>query len=58
MFQRDWAVREGDWKLLRGKLVNLTDENPERKDYSKAKPELRQRLQKLHDDWLKDVTPK
>jgi len=62
-----WAVREGDWKLINtpvGKptkehlfLAHLSDEEPERKNYVKDKPDLVRRLQKLHDAWGKDVFP-
>jgi len=59
-----WAVREGDWKLL-GKndndkrtLHRLSDDQPEKKDYATLKPDLVARLEKLHDEWLIEVTPK
>jgi hypothetical protein len=56
-------VREDDWKLI-GKdkagqtLGNLTDAQPEKKNYINEKPELAKRLQALHDEWLKEVEPK
>jgi arylsulfatase A len=58
----DWAVREGDWKLIgtgnRGNsLGNLSDARLEQKNYIKEKPEIAGRLQSLHDEWLKDVQP-
>jgi arylsulfatase A-like enzyme len=58
----NWAVREGNWKLI-GKgdeassLGNLSDPDPENKNYLEEKPDLAKRLQALHDDWLKDVDP-
>lgn len=60
---QNWAVREGDWKLIgKGKKPNLslhrlTDDNPEVTDYAAEKPQLVARLQALHDKWLTDVTP-
>ena len=55
-----WAVREGDWKLIGrdGKashLGNLSDPQPERKNYINDKPDIVKRLQALHDEWLKEV---
>ena len=55
-----WAVREGDWKLI-GRddkaqfLGNLSDPEPERKNYVKDKPDIVKRLQALHEEWLKEV---
>jgi arylsulfatase A-like enzyme len=63
-FEQRWAVREGDWKLIsshRGEadfLGNLADEEPERKNYIKEKPEIAKRLLKLHIEWIKEVMPK
>ena len=57
-----WAVRDGNWKLI-GKankglsLGNLSDPEPEKKNYLNEKPILVKRLHALHDDWLKDVLP-
>jgi hypothetical protein len=42
--------------LLRAAL--LADEQPERRDYSREKPELEQRLQRLHSEWVKQVMPR
>ncbi|MCE9611611.1 MAG: sulfatase-like hydrolase/transferase [Chthoniobacter sp.] len=55
-----WAVREGDWKLIgrEGKathLGNLADPEPEKKNHLSEQPELAQRLQAVHDAWLKEV---
>jgi arylsulfatase A-like enzyme len=58
-----WAVREGDWKLI-GKgaqgnsLGNLSDSQPEKKNYIKERPEIAKRLKALHDEWRKDVYSK
>ena len=62
-WQSKWLVREGDWKLQgRGHkptfLASLADEQPERANHLKAKPEIAKRLLKLHDQWAKDVFPK
>ncbi len=74
-----WAVREGDWKLIVGGrdstsadsghpqpkrrmprifLGNLAEEQPELKNHAEEKPEIVQRLQKLHEEWAKGVFPK
>ena len=63
-WRRTWAVREGEWKLLgrndndKRTLHRLSDDQPERKDYATLKPDLVARLEKLHDEWLIEVTPK
>lgn len=58
-WQNNWAVREGDWKLIRqGKnstLHNLADENPEEKDYHEEKPEIVEALLDRYDEWAADV---
>jgi arylsulfatase A-like enzyme len=61
-WEEGWAVREGDWKLIgNGEdaefLGNLTDEQPEVKNYVQIKPQLAERLLALHDAWLKEVLP-
>ena len=63
----NWAVREGDWKLLATlnkktkKLVyslhNLAEANPEVKDHANGNPQLVAHLTKLHEDWAKEVKP-
>ena len=58
-----WAVRKGAWKLIgRGTkasfLGNVNDEQPERKNYAKEKPELVARLLEMHRKWAKEVAPK
>jgi len=65
MWQENWAVREGDWKLIRHKpkkdgtqirtLHNLSEPNPEVRDHAAHKPELVKHLQALHDEFEKDV---
>ena len=65
-WQNKWAVREGDWKLIRHKgnraiakerftLHDLADEKPEVTDYAKQKPEKVKHLTELYDHWQKDV---
>ena len=59
-WRNGWAVREGSWKLI-GKggaalsLGNLDDPQPEAVNYIKERPDIVTRLQKLHNDWLKEV---
>ncbi len=63
-----WAVRDGDWKLIgvepknskkaKLSLHNLADEQPEVKNHLKEQAEIVARLQALHEEWKKDVTPK
>lgn len=64
----NWAVREGDWKLIAKlqkakktmiySLHNLAEAEPELKDYAKEKPKLVTRLTKLHEQWAKAVAPR
>ncbi len=59
-WQRFWAVRKGDWKLIGHEnkttfLGNLGDPEPEKKNHLGEQSELARRLQALHDTWLKDV---
>ncbi len=65
-WQNKWAVREGDWKLIRLKgnretaketfsLHNLADLEPEATDYIDAKPAIVARLKSLHGEWERDV---
>ena len=60
-WQDKWAVREGDWKLIRLRnqtlLVNLADEKPETVNHADERPELVERLTRLHDEWLSEVMP-
>jgi arylsulfatase A-like enzyme len=59
----NWAVRDGDWKLIgndRSKkmtLHNLVGDEPEKKNWLKEKPEIIARLKKLHEAWAKEVSP-
>ena len=77
MWQDQWAVREGEWKLIgNGRdttgleskhaprkemgdlyLANLEDELPESVDHAESRPEIVARLQKMHTEWLRSVTP-
>jgi arylsulfatase A len=53
-----WAVRDGDWKLIRGRLHNLADAKPEAKNYAAEHPEIVARLTAMYAAWAKDVAPK
>jgi len=68
---KQWAVREGDWKLLGNPvdeskkgaitkadelfLVNLAEDVGEMKNVAKDHPEIVERLKGLHEEWGKDV---
>jgi len=65
-WQRHWAVREADWKLIGRdpprpnasrtlKLFNLADAQPERTNHAAQQPEMVTRLEALHDAWAKEV---
>ncbi len=58
-WQNNWAVRQGDWKLIStGKqlhLGNLAEKNPEQKNHADEQPELVVLLSALHDDFVNDV---
>lgn len=58
-WQNRWAVRQGNWKLIASpksrELLNLGDDEPEKKNYLKEKPEIAQKLQELHDQWTKEL---
>ena len=65
-WQNNWAVREGDWKLIRHKgnratakehftLHNLADDKPEVTDYVKQKPDKVKQLVERYNHWQKDV---
>jgi len=69
-WQENWMVREGDWKLIyngnRGinrpkldkiHLANLADEQPELKNHASRQPEIVKRLEQLHQQWVREVTP-
>ena len=62
----NWAVRKGDWKLIRRKgnhpkakehftLHNLADDKPEVTDYTKQKPDKVKHLLELYVSWQEDV---
>jgi len=63
-----WAVRDGDWKLIgvqpkksnKAKLTlhNLAEDQPEVKNHLKEQAGIANRLQALHVQWVKKVTPK
>jgi len=65
---RNWAVRQGDWKLIgihnrkkntwRTTLHHLAGEHPEVKDHAAERPELVQRLRALHEQWAREVQPR
>jgi len=62
-WQDQWAVREGDWKLIgrgnRGaELVNLAGEDPERENFLKKRPEIAEHLTQLHKAWAEEVKPR
>ena len=58
-WQKKWAVREGDWKLLKEggtpRLLNLADEEPEARDYFQEKPGIAAVLQARYDAWAEEV---
>lgn len=69
-----WAVRSGDWKLLGNPrdtsnkaplgpndklfLVNLTKDHTEMTNQASDNPDVVMRLQKQHDEWVREVSPK
>lgn len=68
-WQSNWAVREGDWKLIRKKgrgaqakenfsLLNLAEEKPEVKNHAEQKPEIVARLRERYAAWAEDVFAK
>ena len=68
-WQRRWAVRSGEWKLIgtnarkAGDTVNysqhnLVEDKPEVKNYAAEKPELVKRLTALHREWEQEVKPR
>jgi arylsulfatase A-like enzyme len=67
-WRTSWAVRKGDWKLIgtggrkpgnkaKYELFNLAEDKPETKDHAAEKPALVKELLKLHQEWVKEVTP-
>ncbi len=63
-FNRGWAVRDGEWKLIgeRGwqqpKLFNIANDISESRDLYAEKPAVAQRLHKAYDDWDRTLMPK
>ena len=68
-WQRRWAVRSGEWKLIgtnarkagdtvNYSLHNLVEDKPEVKNYAAEKPELVKRLTALHREWEQEVKPR
>jgi len=58
-WQTKWAVREGDWKLVKqGRtptLHSLAGDEPEVKDYFDERPDIAKALQAHYDAWAMDV---
>ena len=58
-WQNRWAVRKEDWKLIQqGKNVflgNLSDAEPERKNYAEEEPGLVKELRALHEAWAREI---
>lgn len=68
---RQWAVREGDWKLMGNPvdesrkgaltkadelfLVNLAEDVGETRNVAREKPEVVERLRRLHEEWAREV---
>lgn len=59
--QHGWAVRQGDWKLVKNgwartpvALYNLTDDPAEKNDLSKSEPEKVRALTALWEQWNED----
>ena len=62
-FQKRWAVRRGDWKLISNHqgepqiLANLAEDEPEVKNHFGEQAEIVDQLHTLHQQWLEEVTP-
>ena len=60
-WHKEWAVREGDWKLIgrddrrKISLHHLGEEKPEVKDHAEDHPKVVARLRKLHEAWAENV---
>ncbi|MEM8732819.1 MAG: sulfatase-like hydrolase/transferase [Planctomycetota bacterium] len=67
-WQKGWAVRQGDWKLIfKGSkglgqpkldpwtLTSLEDTQPESVNHYESHPEIAARLKAIHDSWAEDV---
>ena len=62
-FGSNWAVLQGEWKLIGHKykiktLGNLREPNPESKNYLKERQVLANQLFALHQNWAKEVLGK
>lgn len=63
MWQSTWAVRQGDWKLIKHRgsdtlqLVNLAEADPESTNHASARPDRVAALQALHREWISEFMP-
>lgn len=63
-FNKEWAVRQGDWKLVKSgqdqpRLVNLAEDIAEKNDLSGKNPDKLKELQAAYDEWDKqNIEPK
>jgi arylsulfatase A-like enzyme len=48
------AVREGNWKLVKGELYNLEADPSEQTDLATKEPERAQRMKSLLQEWSKE----
>ncbi len=74
MYEKQWVVREGDWKLLgnpvdrsnKGKLepvdslflVNLRQDSTEMKNHAPEHSDIVLRLKQMHENWLSTISMK
>jgi arylsulfatase A-like enzyme len=63
-FGKQWAVRQGDWKLvggnggdLKGELINLADDISESNNLAAANPDKVRELKSLWDTWSAEQAP-
>jgi len=72
LFDKQWVVRQGDWKLLGNPidksnkgilkgadslfLVNLSEDSTEMKNEATQHPEIVSRLKQLHENWITKIT--
>jgi arylsulfatase A-like enzyme len=63
-FGKQWAVRDGDWKLvganggdLNGELINLADDISESNNLAAANPDKVRQLKSLYDAWSAEQAP-
>lgn len=61
-WQERWAVRKGDWKLIKGRrnyeelhLANLAEENPEQKNWLSERPKIVENLTAMYESWFEEV---